>query len=147
MEVASFTPMPIRDGGEPLEFEAIPTGHGIGPRPNKSAALSSVLRFVVTLNLFAAAAVPAGVNHWTPVGPIGLRTDSFIGTILIDRIHPSIIYAAADIYAQPVPYASVFKSTNGGDTWVEMNSGLPVLSIQGIRALAIDPIATTKSLA
>jgi photosystem II stability/assembly factor-like uncharacterized protein len=94
------------------------------------------LRFAVTLifGAFAATAVQAGVNRWTPVGP---GPGVFAWAVLtIDRTHPSIIYAIASTGFR----AGIFKSSNGGDTWAEMDSGLTSASV---RALAIDPIVTT----
>src|SRR5258706_13907406 len=102
------------------------------------------IALTLILGAFAATAVEAGVNHWTPVGPVGPNsTGNFIRSVLIDRINSSTIYATADIYTQPMPYATVFKSTNGGDTWAEMNRGLPGVSAGGILNIAIDPIMTT----
>ena len=96
------------------------------------------LRFRIALTLilgaFAASAVQAGVNRWTPVGP---GPGVFAWALLtIDRTHPSVLYAIASTGLR----AGIFKSSNGGDTWAEMDNGLTGTSV---RALAIDPIGTT----
>src|SRR5262245_20300394 len=74
----------------------------------------------------AASAAFGGINSWTSGGPGGA-----IGYVLaIDPITPSTLYVGTD--------QGVFRTMDGGATWISVSSGLPPLSVTG---LAIDPIA------
>lgn len=83
----------------------------------------------VLLILLTTSTVIAGVNQWTPVGPDG-------GSVSVLAIDPN---ASATMYVG-TSGSGVFKSTNGGESWVAANHGLenPYIS-----ALAIDPHTTT----
>ena len=65
-------------------------------------------------------------------------TNADIFSIAIDPGNPSTLYVGTGLYQGY--YASggkgIFKSTDGGSTWTEMNNGLPDLYVA---ALAIDP--------
>jgi hypothetical protein len=71
-----------------------------------------------------ASVVHSGVNQWTPIGPQARR----IFTLAIDPVTPATLYAATG--------SGVFKSTNGGDSWSAVNTGLPGGAVS---VLAIDP--------
>jgi photosystem II stability/assembly factor-like uncharacterized protein len=59
------------------------------------------------------------------------------GAMVIDPQNPSTLYAAMSL---PGGLAGgVFKSSDGGATWVAANSGLPGTAAPFIRFLAIDP--------
>jgi photosystem II stability/assembly factor-like uncharacterized protein len=60
--------------------------------------------------------VDTGINH-------------DINALAIDPVNPSIIYAGTQ-------YDGVYRSTNGGEDWREINSGL---TADEVRVLAIDP--------
>jgi len=60
-----------------------------------------------------------GGAHWKYLGD-GLSTDysfNFVNSLAIDPVNPNIIYAGTD-------GVGVFKSTDGGLTWVPFNEGL-----------------------
>ncbi len=74
---------------------------------------------------------PTGIAHaqgdnWGSIGPDG----GSITALAIDPVTPSILYAGTD-------GGGVFKSANGGDNWIAVNTGL--INNQ-VRALAIDPV-------
>src|SRR5437899_2516260 len=66
-----------------------------------------------------------GINSWTSIGPDG----GFIMALAIDPVTPATLYAGT--YR-----GGVFKSTNGGESWIAANTGLPDCQVS---ALAIDP--------
>ena len=75
--------------------------------------------------------VPAGVNHWTAIGPDGAN----VVTLAIDPIVPAIAFAGTT-------GSGVLKTTDGGASWATANAGLPT---NNVLALAIDP-ATPSTL-
>jgi photosystem II stability/assembly factor-like uncharacterized protein len=75
--------------------------------------------------------VPAGVNHWTAIGPDGAN----VVTLAIDPVVPAIAFAGTT-------GSGVLKTTDGGASWTSANSGLPT---NNVLALAIDP-ATPSTL-
>jgi len=90
----------------------------------------SLILFAGALLLGAAGWVEAEINRWTTNGPAG----GDILALAIDPSSPAILYAGTSL--------GVFKSTNGGESWSPINTGLtlyPVLPV--FRALAIDPSA------
>jgi photosystem II stability/assembly factor-like uncharacterized protein len=64
-------------------------------------------------------------NGWVSKGP----AQGIVNTVAVDPLIPGTLYAGTD-------QAGVFKSTDGGETWVAVNTGLPALRIWKI---AIDP--------
>jgi len=70
---------------------------------------------------------------WTQKGPT-IRAPGVI-QIAIDPYTPSIIYAATD--------QGVYKSTNGGESWVPKNQGLGGYGDLVIGSIAIDPSNTS----
>jgi photosystem II stability/assembly factor-like uncharacterized protein len=77
----------------------------------------------------ARATVPniAEANTWIGIGPW-----VNINALVIDPVTPSILYAGTD--------GGLFKSTNGGESWNAINSGLGDYDILD---LAIDPVTPT----
>ena len=73
--------------------------------------------------------VPAGVKHWTAIGPDGAN----VVTLVTDPVVPAIAFAGTT-------GSGVLKTTDGGAIWVTANAGLPT---DNVLALAIDP--TTPS--
>lgn len=85
-------------------------------------------RFALPL-LFLTAALPArlsaGVERWTPLGP----DEGVVLSLAVDPQNPDIVYAGTRT-------AGVFRSADGGRSWVPARRGL--LSAQ-VNCLAIDP--------
>jgi len=75
--------------------------------------------------------VPAGVNHWTAIGPDGAN----VVALAIDPVVPTIAFTGTT-------GSGVLKTTDGGANWTTVNSGLPT---NNVLALAIDP-ATPSTL-
>ncbi len=75
--------------------------------------------------------VPAGVNHWTAIGPDGAN----VVTLVVDPVVPAIAFAGTT-------GSGVFKTTDGGASWAIANAGLPT---DNVLVLAIDP-ATHSTL-
>src|ERR1700751_3333369 len=73
--------------------------------------------------------VPAGVNHWTAIGPDGAN----VVMLGIDPVVPTNAFAGTT-------GSGVLKTTDGGASWTTANAGLPT---NNVLALAIDP--TTPS--
>jgi photosystem II stability/assembly factor-like uncharacterized protein len=73
--------------------------------------------------------VPAGVKHWTAIGPDGAN----VVTLVTDPVVPSFAFAGTT-------GLGVLKTTDGGASWAITNAGLPT---NNVLALAIDP--TTPS--
>ena len=73
--------------------------------------------------------VPAGVNHWTAIGPDGAN----VVTLVIDPVVPAVAFAGTT-------GSGVLKTADGGVSWATASSGLPT---NNVLALAIDP--TTHS--
>jgi len=91
--------------------------------------------FTATLLFLTALFCPlalAGVGEWTPIGPGG-------GTVLAFAVTPdgSTLYAGTS-------GGGVFRSTNGGDSWTAVNTGL---MYPYVYALAIRPDTPTTMYA
>ena len=71
----------------------------------------------------------AGAGVWTNTGPFGGN----VLALAVDPSTPTTLYAAA-------PGGGVFKSTNGGASWVAASQGI---ATQSVTALAIDPQTPT----
>ncbi|MFQ5906259.1 MAG: T9SS type A sorting domain-containing protein [bacterium] len=65
-----------------------------------------------------------------------------VGTIAVNPLNPMVAYAGARANGSTI--IGVLKTTDGGATWNEVNTGLTNLSIM---SLAIDPTDTTRVLA
>ena len=79
----------------------------------------------IAVCLAAAVTARGGVNEWTTTGPWA----GAVPALVADPTNPQVVYAAAQ-------YAGVFRSTDGGQTWTTIDTGLPARWITG---LAIDP--------
>jgi photosystem II stability/assembly factor-like uncharacterized protein len=75
--------------------------------------------------------VPAGVKHWTAIGPDGAN----VVTLVIDPVVPAIAFAGTT-------GSGVLKTRDAGASWATANAGLPT---NNVLALAIDP-ATPSTL-
>lgn len=73
-----------------------------------------------------------GGQTWTDAGANGLGTKN-VYAVAIDRNNPSVIYAGGLFDNSDRP---LFKSTNGGASWVPISSGVPALSVD---AIGVDP--------
>lgn len=87
--------------------------------------LRNALRLWLAFCLTAVAPSFAGIDEWTPLGPSG----GFVRTIVIDPSNPSTVYAGLD-------RGGVHKTTDGGDTWTRIGTGLASSSVF---SLAVDP--------
>jgi photosystem II stability/assembly factor-like uncharacterized protein len=85
--------------------------------------------------------VSAGINRWTSLGPDG----GPITALAIDPQDPRTLYAATGSGA--LAGNGVFKSVDGGVSWMPASSGLPASSASelgnALLALAIDPHDTS----
>jgi photosystem II stability/assembly factor-like uncharacterized protein len=85
---------------------------------------------ILTLS-FRAGSSDAGQNQWTSNGP---ANSGPINSLAVDPTAPQTVYAGSGISGM-LP-GTVFKSTDGGASWVPANNGLPSVFV---RALVIDP--------
>jgi photosystem II stability/assembly factor-like uncharacterized protein len=70
--------------------------------------------------------VPAGVNHWSAIGPDGAN----VVALVIDPVVPAIAFAGT-------VGSGILKTTDGGANWAIAGAGLPT---GNVLALAIDPV-------
>jgi photosystem II stability/assembly factor-like uncharacterized protein len=89
------------------------------------ALVNRIGTLLVVSWLLVVSSVQAGINRWTRFGPEGGDIHAFA----IDQTIPTTLYAGGE---------GVFKSTDGGQTWAAINTGLPNSS--QVNALVIDPI-------
>jgi photosystem II stability/assembly factor-like uncharacterized protein len=82
-----------------------------------------------------------GGAHWSNTG----LTNTGVNVLAVDPLNPNVIYAATsglhDYPAHPDGFRGLFKSADGGASWLAVNNGLPDLSGDGhsVIALVIDP--------
>lgn len=98
-------------------------GLGVGMWRRLLCSLNAVLIF--SLLILQVETASAGMNEWTSNGPEG----GGIFALTVAPSTPSTLYAGTD-------GGGVFKSTNGGASWLAVNSGL---TDKYIRSLAVDP--------
>jgi photosystem II stability/assembly factor-like uncharacterized protein len=80
-----------------------------------------------------------GGNNWSGTG-----LHAFISAVAIDPLNPNTLYAGTTDYGFDLGYTAflgVFKSTDGGQSWLAINNGLTglIFGSSTIGALAIDP--------
>lgn len=84
-----------------------------------------------------------GGASWAPKN-VGIpATDTFVFDIAIDPQTPSTLYrsTSAGVFNANFSSHGLYKSTDGGETWVLASSGLPrPPSFSHVRPLAIDPL-------
>lgn len=85
--------------------------------------------FLAAGALALATTAAAAVGSWSPLGPDG----ESIYALAADPDNPNLVYAATP--------TSVFRSSDGGDSWTFAGSGLGTTSGPGIRALALSGTA------
>lgn len=121
-------------------FSSLCIGEELGVKSRRSLLLSLILVALLSVVLVALPSVAgvavAGENVWTSNGPEG----GTIRSLAIDPKNTQTIYAGT--YG-----GGVFKSTNGGNAWTVVNSGLKeTMGIQElpphVYALAIDPTSS-----
>jgi hypothetical protein len=76
-----------------------------------------------------------GAAHWRQV-PIGLPVNVEVTSIVVDPATPSTIYASYTDFGDP-GQSGVFKSSDGGQTWVTSSQNLPPTA--SVLTLTIDP--------
>ena len=86
------------------------------PRPMLAASTDSI-------------SSPAAAGGWVSYGPLG----SYVFGLAIDPVSPTMIYAGT-------AGRGVFKSTDGGASWLQSNTGMGDVSI---RAVAINPLTSS----
>ena len=90
-----------------------------------------VCALAILMAYFTAAPVDAGVNQWTTSGP---ATSGPINSLAVDPTAPETVYAGSGTSGAVA--GTVFKSIDGGASWVPANGNLPSVFV---RALVIDP--------
>ena len=85
---------------------------------------------VVLALLLVAGAARAGIDRWTSTGPYG-------GTVPILVADPK---TSGTLYAAAASNGGIYKSTDGGASWVAASTGIPD---RNIAALTIDPVTPT----
>jgi photosystem II stability/assembly factor-like uncharacterized protein len=88
---------------------------------------------LVILCALAGQPVRAGVNIWTPFGPVG----GPVTGLAADPLTPGLIYASAE-------RAGLYASRDGGDSWVWSSLGMAGAAIQSV---AVDPAAPSTLFA
>jgi len=68
-----------------------------------------------------------GAAHWSQL-PIGVQSNMIITSLVVDPAAPSTLYASYGDYGDP-GQGGVFKSSDGGESWVVASQGLPAVSI------------------
>jgi len=90
----------------------------------------------------------AGGNWTAASAGLGLsgHTAASVTALAIDPASPGTLYAGATFYALELWLWSVFKSTDGGGSWIPTNTGLPGVGTLGdlrdVQALVVDPADT-----
>ena len=92
----------------------------------KSRTVLIICILALLLSNSQAGSVSSGSNEWNRIGPEG----GVIEALAVDPLSPETLYVGTW-------GGGVYKSTNGGDNWDEVNNGL---WDNYIKALAIDPL-------
>jgi photosystem II stability/assembly factor-like uncharacterized protein len=90
-----------------------------------SARLALLAALLAAGALALATAATATVGSWSPLGPDG----ESIYALAADPANPNLVYAATP--------TSVFRSSDGGDNWTFVGTGLGSSAGPGVRALAL----------
>ena len=94
----------------------------------KYSRIVLLIIFLFGLCLYQPNPASAGTNIWTGNGPEGGK----INILVVDPTNVDIVYAGTE-------GGGVYKSTDGGDNWSTVNSGL---DNKYVRSLAVDPTDT-----
>jgi photosystem II stability/assembly factor-like uncharacterized protein len=85
-----------------------------------------------------------GGKNWKKVLDISENTG--VNNVLLDPRNPDVMYASSEQRRRHVftkigggPETAIYKSTNGGESWDKLSSGLPSVDMGGI-GLAISPV-------
>ncbi len=89
---------------------------------NYKGCFVTIITSLMLLGLVSISQIWAGINQWTSHGPEG----GFIIALAIDPNNSQTLYTGTD-------GGGVFKTTNGGTSWVAVNSGLTNTSALGVR--------------
>ncbi len=80
------------------------------------------------------------ISDRTPLQDPTFATVPSINTIVVDPASPSTVYVGTQSEFPPSQEGKVFKSTDGGATWLQATSGLATNGfIPAVTALALDP--------
>jgi photosystem II stability/assembly factor-like uncharacterized protein len=78
-------------------------------------------------------------DHWNPLSlPIPARSTAVIQALVVDPVNPSNLYAGTGKLSEDGEQekGAIYKSKNGGKSWVRLTEGLPAGSIW---SLVVDP--------
>ncbi len=75
-----------------------------------------------------------GGEHWSATGNTGLTPD--VEILAIDPRTPTTLFAVAGIGWSPMAPAGLFKSTDGGGSWLSISAGL---TPHAVNSLVVDP--------
>lgn len=85
-----------------------------------------------------------GGKTWKKVLAISVNTG--VNNVIIDPVEPNIMYATSEqrrrhVYAKinGGPESNIYKSTDGGETWRKLTSGLPMVHKGGM-GIAVSPV-------
>jgi photosystem II stability/assembly factor-like uncharacterized protein len=94
-------------------------------------------------NLGVYKSVDGGDSWSVPLPGLNLEfSDLTVRALIVDHVTPTTLYAGlgTEQGVEWPTHGSVLKSTDGGNHWIRMDSGLP---IQAVNLLAIDPVTPT----
>lgn len=109
----------------PFGSGLVAVGVGIG-----SSALRWALRIAGCAVALLGAAAPAGAIQWASNGPTG----GIVLSLAVDPSQPNVVYAGTN-------GGGVFKSTDGGFSWIAVNGGIAAPASLAITGLSVDPLS------
>lgn len=112
---------------------------GLGSTPASSLAMDRTNTAIIYAGTFFAGVFKTtnGGTSWTAVNS-GLPASSTVLGLAIDPTDSLTLYAGANYDIGPQHVSGLFKSTNGGGSWVATNLSSTTLNAH-IRGIAIDP--------
>jgi photosystem II stability/assembly factor-like uncharacterized protein len=81
-----------------------------------------------------------GAVTWSPASA-GLPDAASARDLVIDPRTPATLYVLTEVFGSFPTQKEIFKSTDGGTSWVPADAGLPAASLVG--SVAIDPVSPT----
>lgn len=98
----------------------------IGGTLEKNRILLTIFAAILILTLTFSTASFAGINEWTTTGPAGVAAQSV--AVSPNFASDNTVFAGTD--------NGVYKSTDGGSSWTQVNNGLTTTDV---RSMAISP--------